>query len=169
MNTRPTQSKQVCDLVRRVRATLPGLLSACLLWAVLNPGAHAATETRTSAFEYDPVSGLLIKEIVEPGDSTLCLVTTYSYDGFGNKTGSTTRNCNGSAGSHPGINSEAAAPAAGSAPAFASRTSSTGYSADGRFATSSTNALGQTETRQFDARFGKVTQLTGPNGLCNFC
>jgi RHS repeat-associated protein len=135
-----------------------------LAWAFAGP-VQAATETRTSAFEYDPVSGQLTKEIVEPDDPALCLVTTYSYDGFGNKTGSTTRNCNGSAGSHPGINSEAAAPAAGSAPVFASRTSNTGYSADGRFATSSTNALGQTETRQFDARFGKVTQLTGPNGL----
>ena len=45
----------------------------------------AGTQIRTSAFEYDPVSGLLIKEIIEPGDSNLCLVTTYKYDPYGNK------------------------------------------------------------------------------------
>jgi hypothetical protein len=76
-------------------------------WSLAVP---AATLTRTSAFDYDAGSGLLTKEIVEPGDSNLCLVTEYQYDGYGNKTGATTRNCNGSSGSVPGSNSEAPAP-----------------------------------------------------------
>ena len=150
---------------RRPSTGARGALCALFLaWAFAGP-VQAATETRTSAFEYDPSTGLLTKEIVEPDDPVLCLVTTYSYDSFGNKTGSTTRNCNGSAGSHPGINSEAAAPSAASGALFAARSSSSTYSTDGRFPISSTNALGHTETREFDARFGKVTKLTGPNGL----
>ena len=42
------------------------------------------TLTRTSAFEYDPASGLLIREVIEPDNSALCLVTTYVYDAYGN-------------------------------------------------------------------------------------
>jgi YD repeat-containing protein len=35
----------------------------------------------------------------------------------------------------------------------------------GHFPTSSTNALNQSETREFDAKTGALTKLTGPNGL----
>ena len=146
------------------------------LWSLLAPltvmlmligtsTAHAATGTRASAFEYDPVSGLLTKEIIEPGDSNLCLVTTYTYDSFGNKTAATTRNCNGSAGSHPGTNTEAAAPAAGSVAEIVARTSSTTYDSKGQFPISSTNALNQTETKTYNPNFGSVATLTGPNTL----
>lgn len=131
--------------------------------------AQAATQTRTSAFEYDPASGLLVKEIIEPDSPNLCLVTTYAYDVYGNKTGATTRNCNGSSG-------EAAAPTGDAV--FASRTSTSVFAAGsvviggatyawsaGQFPSSNTNALGHTETKEFDPRFGGVTKLTGPNGL----
>jgi RHS repeat-associated protein len=128
----------------------------------------AGTQTRTSAFEYDPATGLLTKEIIEPGDSVLCLVTTYIYDegvsnGVGNRTSATTRNCNGTA------PNEALAPTGD--PVFESRTSRTSYGATvanpvlGQFPTSSTNALGHQELRAFDARFGSLTSLTGPNNL----
>ena len=127
--------------------------------------AYADTQTRASAFEYDPVSGLLTKEIIEPDDTNLCLVTSYTYDSFGNKTAATTRNCNGSAGSVAGTNSEAAAPAAGSMAIIESRTSSTTYDSQGRFPTSSTNALGQTETKTYNPNYGTVATLTGPNDL----
>src|SRR6266566_6172101 len=80
----------------------------------------AATQTRTSAFEYDPASGLLSKEIIEPDDSNLCLVTTYLYDAYGNKTSATTRNCNHSS-------SEAAAPTGDAV--FQTRTSTSAFAA----------------------------------------
>ena len=128
--------------------------------------ACAATLTRTSAFEYDTATGLLTKEIIEPDNSSLCLVTAYSYDAYGNKSGATTRNCNSSG-------SEAAAPSGD--PVIASRTSNSTFAAGtnssggawsaGRFATTGTNALSQSETREFNARFGTVAKLTGPNGL----
>lgn len=44
------------------------------------------TITRVSAFSYDPNTGLLLTETVEPGTPTLALKTTYGYDQFGNKT-----------------------------------------------------------------------------------
>src|SRR5690606_2277101 len=36
---------------------------------------HAASATRTSSFAYESGTGLLIKEVVEPTSSTLCVVT----------------------------------------------------------------------------------------------
>lgn len=40
-----------------------------------------------------------------------------------------------------------------------------GYDAQRRFATTITNPLTQSETRAYDARFGTLTSLTGPNSL----
>jgi len=48
---------------------------------------------------------------------------------------------------------------------IATRTTLTTYDAQGRFATAVANALNQSETWQYDARFGKPTSHTGPNGL----
>ena len=119
----------------------------------------ATTVARTSSFVYDPASGLLIKEVIEPDNTDLCLVTEYTYDAFGNKASVTTRNCNGSPG-------EAAAPSAlYNLSYFDSRTNSNIYDAKGQFVVKATNALGHIETRTFDARFGEVATLTGPNGL----
>jgi RHS repeat-associated protein len=145
------------------------LLSVSLLLLFSQPSL-ALTSTRASAFEYDPVSGLLTKEIIEPDDPNLCLVTTYLYDGSGNKTSATTRNCNGSAGSHPGTNSEAAAPpatvgATANPAIIETRTTTTNYDGNGRYPTTSSNALGQTETKIYNTGLGVVTKLTGPNNL----
>jgi len=136
----------------------PLLLSLALGTLFAPLAAHAeSTWTRTSAFTYDSTSGLLVKEVIEPDDSTLCLVTQYTYDAYyGNKTASTTRNCNGSTG-------EAAAPTGDAV--FTARTSSNAYDARGQFPVTSTNALGQSENKTYDARFGSLTKLTGPNGL----
>lgn len=122
-----------------VAIALIGLLQASNAWA--------ASATRTSAFAYDPVSGLLTDEIIEPDQDQFKLVTTYTYDAYGNKTQATV-----------------SSPATGEA-AIATRSSSTGFDTQGRFATSATNALNQSETRVYDARFGTVTSLTGPNNL----
>ncbi len=139
-------------------------LAAAVLVAAAG-SSYAASLTRTSAFDYDAATGLLVKEIIEPGDSSLCLVTTYGYDVWGHKNSTTTRNCNGSSGSSPGNNGEAAAPAAGSQALFPARTSTAAYTADGRFPLTNTNALGHTETQTFHGTLGVLTQLTGPNGL----
>lgn len=119
-------------------------------------GNSSAVGKRTSAFEYDSITGLLTKEIIEPDNSNLCLVTTYTYDNFANRTAVTVRNCNGNSG-------EAPAPAGDAI--FAARTTTNGYDSAGRFATSVTNALSQTETHVYDNNFGVVTSLTGPNNL----
>jgi YD repeat-containing protein len=137
-------------------------------------GAFAATATRTSAFSYDATSGLLTKEVIEPTDPNLCLVTKYEYDNFGNKKQATTRNCNGE-NIYPGLN-EASAPTNSDA-VIAPRTSYLGFGPDsgypgqagtdstGRFPIKSTNHLGHTETKAYDVRFGAMTVLMGPNDI----
>lgn len=135
-----------------VKRLLGGVLTALL--PVLAGGAfsaHADTIVKVSSFEYD-AAGLLTKEIVEPDSPNDCLQTVYGRDGWGNKTSSTRSACAGASGH---------AVASASTP----RTSSTQFSADGRFPLASANALSQTESRVFDQSLGLMTSLTGPNGL----
>jgi hypothetical protein len=82
---------------------------------------------------------MLRKEIVEPGNSSNCLVTEYTLDSWGHRTQSTVRNCNGSAGTVSGAVTEAAAP--GAPAAFVSRVSNLTYTGDKRFIASQSNAL----------------------------
>jgi hypothetical protein len=130
-------------------------------------GTPPLSLTRTLAYSYQLATGLLAKEAVEPGDSNLCLVTTHGYgDVFGNRTSSTTRNCDGSTGEAIAPTGDAVFPARTTSASFAATTANP---VPGQFATSSTNALSQPETRDFDARFGTVTKHTvdpmGPNPL----
>jgi RHS repeat-associated protein len=138
--------------------------------------ALAETVTRTSAFVYD-ADGVLIREVVEPTNATLCVATQYTLDAYGNRSASQTRNCNSAA--IPGVGIEAAAPpappttasASGNYTQFTARTASTSYAATtanptaGQFPTRNTNPLGHSETQAFDLRFGTVSKLTGPNGI----
>lgn len=131
------------DIQKSACAKILGLLIGGLL-----PGAVlAGSQTRSSSFEYDPATGLLVKEIIEPNNPQLRLETSYVYDAFGNKTQATT-----------------SSPATGTA-AIATRGSSTSYDGLGQFPVSSTNALNQAESKVFNASFGQMTSLTGPNGL----
>jgi RHS repeat-associated protein len=129
-----------------------------------NPTSPTPTQTRVSSFTYNSL-GFLGSETIEPCprpvftgltisapcDSALTLATTYGYDGFGNKTSVTVSG--GTTG----------------ASLVSARTTTTSYAANtanpvaGRFPTSTTNALNQTETREFDNRFGGMIKLTGPN------
>ncbi len=120
-------------------AWLLGRLTRSQVTSTLPSGA---TATRTSMFAYQANSNLLTSEAIEPESATLRLTTDYGYDTFGNKVSTTV-----------------------SGPNIVSRTSTTSYSADGRFPVSVTNALGHTETRAYDGRFGVMTSLTGPNAL----
>ncbi|MEQ1593262.1 MAG: RHS repeat-associated core domain-containing protein [Thiobacillaceae bacterium] len=105
-------------------------------------------QTRTSAFAYNATTGLLNQETIEPDTASLRLITEYLYDAYGNKIKATV------SGGDPQTGTSIVA-----------RSTSTTYDAQGRFALTETNALGQKETRVFDPRFGLMTSLTGPNAL----
>ena len=121
--------------------------------------------SRTSSFSYftsGPNKGLLQSETVEPDNPQLCVVTTYDYDAYGNRKSATTANC-------PGATGDALFDPRTSGSTFASQTVTVASVSvtipAGQFATSSSNALNQGESREYDPRFGLVTKLTGPNGL----
>lgn len=97
---------------------------------------------RHSAFHYDPITGLLDTEIIEPGVLDQEQTTTYEYDSFGNKDTVHV-----------------------SAPGMLTRTTHTPYMPDGRFPRSTTNAMGHGEDYFYDYRTGKLLEQTGPNGL----
>jgi RHS repeat-associated protein len=125
---------------------------AIVLLAVLGwSPARADTQVRSSSFEYD-ASGLLIKEVVEPDRPSDCLQTSHSYDTYGNKTLVTTAACAGATGY-------------AIASAVTPRSASSSYGSDGRFPLSTSNVLGQSETKAYDPRFGAPTSLIGPNSL----
>ena len=120
-------------------------------FAQLNPqnlpapcaGPQGSAQTRTSCFAYNPSTGLLVQEVIEPGTASLRLQTDYAYDAFGNKIQVMVSGAD-----------------------VAARLTATDYAAtNGRFPASQTNPLGQSETWQYDPRFGKPTSHTGPNGL----
>jgi RHS repeat-associated protein len=101
-----------------------------------------ASLTRTSSFAYDASTGLLTQEVIEPNIASLRLETDYSYDVFGNKTQVTVSGWD-----------------------IATRSSTSTYDSAGQFATAQSNALNQSESWQYDPRFGKPISHTGPNGL----
>lgn len=132
-----------------VAELLPALVLAACAWLHGGP-AWADTKVRTSSFHYNAI-GLLEKEVVEPTRPDDCLETTYTYDSYGNRETATSRPCAGATG-HTLASADA-------------RTTRNSHAPDGRFARTTTNALGQSETKDYDIRFGAVTRLTGPNGL----
>jgi RHS repeat-associated protein len=104
-----------------------------------------SSQTRTSAWEYDAQSGLLVKEIIEPGNA-LCVEKIYSHDAYGNILQSTTQAC------------------ASTKPSFEARSQFSEYDSNGRYLLKNRNALGHEEVKQYD-KFGNKIKLTGPNGL----
>ena len=79
---------------------------------------------------------------MEPGTPALRLETDYVYDAFGNKTTVTVS----------GVD-------------IVTRSSTATFDARGQFAATNANALNQSESFQYDARFAQPTSHTGPNGL----
>lgn len=116
-----------------------GRLTRATVTSTLPSGASA---TRTSAFAYEPSSGLVVQEVIEPDQPNLKLVTSYTLDVFGNRTVSTIS----------GID-------------IATRSNATTFDSQGRFPITARNALGHSETRAFDPAFGNPLSLKGPNGL----
>jgi RHS repeat-associated protein len=120
---------------------ITAILALCV-GAAWSTTATAMSITRTSSFAYDPGSGLITQQVVEPNTQSLRLETDTTYDAFGNKTSVTTS----------GID-------------ITTRTDSSTYDARGQFVATNTNALGQSETLQFDPGSGQPTYHLGPNGL----
>lgn len=143
------------------------LTLACAMAAALlcGPLAHAQSPTstleRVSSFEYD-ADGLLIKEVVEPDRPNDCQQTNYTYDAYGNRTSASSAACTGATG-HT-ISSAATARTITSAYAAQTVTiGGTSYSIPaGSFATSTSNALGQTEAKEFDPPPRWCDQADGP-------
>jgi len=109
--------------------------------ASVPPGGGTAV-TRTSSFAYDPTTGLLTQEVIEPNTPSLRLETDYGYDAFGNKVSATVS----------GID-------------IASRTSTTAYDSQGRFPITVANALGQQASQTFEPLFGNPASATDANSL----
>ncbi|MGY3449862.1 RHS repeat domain-containing protein [Bradyrhizobium sp. USDA 4353] len=118
-----------------IAATLVGLVAS-------GPGWAASTVTQTSSFAYDADTGLVTQQVVEPDTPAFRLQTDYSYDNFGNVLTTTVSGAD-----------------------IVTRGSVSSYDTRGQFATSNSNALGQSESVQYDARSGSPTSQTGPNGL----
>ena len=136
-----------------------GLVLACA-----SSGVQADTLTRVSSFEYD-ATGLLTKEVIEPDVANNCLQTTYTYDSYGNKSAVSTATCAGATG-YAIVSATTARAAASTYAAQSIVINSVTYSSPaGTFATTSTNALSQSEAKSYDPRFGTLTSLTGPNAL----
>ncbi len=104
-----------------------------------SPNPNVPDITKTSAFTYN-ADGLLETEVIEPQSDT-ALTTSYTYDSYGNMTSKTV-----------------------DAFDIEPRTTSYTYSDDGKHNTTTTNALGHSESKIYDA-LGRVKSLTGPNGL----
>lgn len=150
--------------------------TACILLALVGGMGETNAQTpanplsygRISSQTFDPLTGLLVSQTVEP-DATniaLCLVTTYEPDGYGNATTITQANCPGSVPQRQQI--AARTSSTNFAPATAVSVSINGAAVTlpkGLFPLILTNALGQSTTQEFDPRFGTVTKRTDPNNL----
>ncbi len=127
---------------KRARAALTFILFLAI-WLLLSiPDAFAATGVRKSSFTYDSASGLLLTETVEPDDANFAVTTTYTHDAFGNTLTATT-----------------------SGAGVSSRTTTSTFETNGRFALTTANALSHSQSVVTDPKFGNPTSQTGPNGL----
>ena len=107
--------------------------------------------TRHLSFGYDSGSGLLTQESVEPNDCEHNVVTSYTLDGYGHRQSTQVSGAGCSSDNYK--------------TAIATRTSSVGYDALGEFATSTTNALNQSDSWGYSAAFGVATSHTDLNNL----
>ncbi len=118
-------------------------VTAFVFWALLSvPDAFSASVTRTTSFAYDPATGLLVSETIEPSDPSVSITKTYQHDLFGNQIAETV-----------------------SASGMPSRTTSTTYDARGQFVEEVENVIGHKENWTYDKKLGVPLTQTGPNGL----
>ena len=128
------------------------------------PGETAVT--RTSGFAYSSATGLLTKEVVEPGSGAvsgcvsalsasalgnITLTTSYLYDKYGNQRQATT--------SAAGVASRS------STTVWGERATDGTVTASGRFPVSVSNALGHAAKNWYSKSFGKLLRSQDANGL----
>jgi RHS repeat-associated protein len=106
------------------------------------PPVPPSGPTRVSLFGYDPTSGLLTQEVIEPDTPALRLQTDYTLNAFGQKVSITVSGAD-----------------------IVTRSATTTYDGGGKFPVSATNAAGHAESWEYDPRFGTPTKHTGPNKL----
>lgn len=155
----------VASLVRRAHVV------ACLL-GVASAGAHAQAPatpsdyTRTQAFSYYS-DGTLQSATTEPNNAASCSVTSYVYDPYGNPANTTVANCSGASGRALFVARAASAAYAGtSSQAIVVNGSNVTVAVPpGLAPTTLQNALGNTETRHYDPRFGIAIQATDIAGI----
>ncbi|WP_185155654.1 SpvB/TcaC N-terminal domain-containing protein [Rudanella paleaurantiibacter] len=103
-------------------------------------------QVRTSAFEYRPTTGQLMKQTTDPDSSVqIKTETLYTHDVFGNITQTESRAWNGTQ--------------------VESRTDQFVFDSRGRFQIRMTNALGQQTSATYDPALGSVLTSTDRNGL----
>lgn len=102
----------------------------------------AVLPDRQSIFTYNDDTGLLQSEKIVSDDDKLSLIKEYTHDAFGNIITSTTL-----------------------ATDVPERTTTTVYDSRGQFIIETTNALGQSESRENNNEHGQQTSVTGPNFL----
>ncbi|MEM9227089.1 MAG: toxin TcdB middle/N-terminal domain-containing protein, partial [Verrucomicrobiota bacterium] len=148
INTYYYGSSGFFDITNHVPSdTVPYLIGRLKDATVISTTADDTGEPRESSFTYDPGTGLLLTETIEPnatGDKAyLKLTTTHLRDDYGNiyKTTET-----------PGLGTERT---------VVEHTNI--EEGNKRTYTASKNADGDEETRAYDFRFGAVSSLTGPN------
>ncbi len=115
---------------------------------VTHQAPHRDDIIRTSTFAYSQANGQVSTESIEsaqenpePDEQN----TYYEFDAFGNI--------------------RLATVSASNVPA---RPTETQYEGRGRFVHITTNALGQSETKEYDERFGTAISVTGPNNLTEY-
>ncbi len=150
------------------RLRLQMTVAAATLGALVGSAqADPYSYSRTNAYTYDPSTGLLLTQTLEPNNAQACVVTSYGRDGYGNKSSATVSNCSGATG-HAVI---AARAASSTYAAVASQTITAGGTTvtvaipGGAFSDTSINAAGQSERSTYDPRFGVALTTTGPNQL----
>lgn len=101
-----------------------------------------SNSVRQTSFTYEPSTGLLSTETIEPNSTTHRVTKSYTHDSFGNILQTTVQ-----------------------AIGLAALSAHVTYDARGQFVVTSTNQLGQSDTRVTDPRYGKLSQITDSNGL----
>jgi len=128
-----------------VTADSPWVLGRLTHTEVTRIVSGQSPQNRASRWEYDPQSGLLVKETIEPNHAQ-CVEKSYQYDAYGNILSSSVQGC---------ISTQ---------PSIPVRNQTSEYDSKGRYLLKNRNALGHEETKKYD-KFGNQIALMGPNGL----